>query len=223
MLSDSKGLRTTSLARNTHESVRFPQPENSCPNRPDRTSDTLFPSRERAFGCVPLTPPAPAAISAEPVIACPIQPSVPVGLTATLKDEIDRNTYGLFDLENGVPTDEYSLDDAIKDKMLVPPVPYALNLQFPREGIHYNDLSEYEKAQWDELNRDEEEAPNRVNAEAVNRWLFNEDTEDKVLEWVMTNEQKVAGGDHLGKTTIFAKNHPHAEFIVQRFDKHYPH
>lgn len=146
-----------------------------------------------------------------------------VGLTATPKDEIDRNTYGLFDLENGIPTDEYSLDSAIKDKMLVPPVPYALNLQFPREGIHYNDLSEDEKAQWDELDWDEEQAPDRVNAEAVNRWLFNEDTVDKVLEWVMTNGHKVAGGDRLGKTIIFAKNHPHAEFIVQRFDKHYPH
>jgi type I restriction enzyme R subunit len=146
-----------------------------------------------------------------------------VGLTATPKDEIDRNTYGLFDLENGVPTDEYSLDEAIKDKMLVPPVPYALNLQFPREGIHYNDLSDDEKAQWDELDWDEQEAPERVNAEAVNRWLFNEDTADKVLEWVMINGHKVAGGDRLGKTIIFAKNHPHAEFIVQRFDKHYPH
>jgi type I restriction enzyme R subunit len=146
-----------------------------------------------------------------------------VGLTATPKDEIDRNTYGLFDLENGVPTDEYSLDDAIKDRMLVPPVPYVLNLQFPREGIHYNDLSEDEKEQWDELDWDEEEAPDRINAEAVNRWLFNEDTVDKVLEWVMTHGHKVAGGDRLGKTIVFAKNHPHAEFIVQRFDKHYPH
>ncbi len=38
-----------------------------------------------------------------------------VGLTATPKDEIDRNTYGLFELEDGVPTDAYGLDDAIAD------------------------------------------------------------------------------------------------------------
>ena len=30
-----------------------------------------------------------------------------VGLTATPKDEIDINTYQLFDLERGVPTDAY--------------------------------------------------------------------------------------------------------------------
>ncbi len=147
-----------------------------------------------------------------------------VGLTATPKDEIDRNTYGLFDLENGVPTDEYSLDDAIKDKWLVPPVNFAINMQFPREGIRYGDLSEEEKEQWDELDWDEDgEIPDRVNAEGVNRWLFNEDTVDKVLEQVMKDGHKVAGGDRLGKTIIFAKNHAHAEFIVQRFDKHYPH
>ena len=34
---------------------------------------------------------------------------------------------------------------------------------------------------------------------------------------------KVEGGDRLGKTIIFARNHAHAEFIVQRFDFNYPH
>jgi type I restriction enzyme R subunit len=147
-----------------------------------------------------------------------------VGLTATPKDEIDRNTYGLFDLENGVPTDEYSLDDAINDRWLVPPKSFAIHMQFPREGIRYSDLSDPEKEEWDELEWDENgEVPDRVNAEAVNRWLFNEDTVDKVLEHVMKDGHKVAGGDRLGKTIIFAKNHAHAEFLVQRFDKHYPH
>ena len=47
--------------------------------------------------------------------------SLLVGLTATPKDELDRNTYDLFDLENGVPTDAYSLDEAVKDHYLVPP------------------------------------------------------------------------------------------------------
>jgi type I restriction enzyme, R subunit len=46
--------------------------------------------------------------------------SLLVGLTATPKDEIDVNTYALFDLERGVPTDAYGLDDAVKDGFLVP-------------------------------------------------------------------------------------------------------
>ena len=64
---------------------------------------------------------------------------------------------------------------------------------------------------------------NVLEAAAVNRWLFNEDTVDKVLEHLMTRGQKVAGGDRLGKTIIFAKNQDHAEFIAERFNANYPH
>jgi type I restriction enzyme, R subunit len=146
-----------------------------------------------------------------------------VGLTATPKDEIDKNTYGLFDLETGVPTDVYQLEDAVKDGFLVPPRAVSVPLKFQREGILYDQLSEEEKDDWDALEWDEEEGvPDRVEAEAVNRWLFNTDTVDKVLEHLMTRGQKVAGGDRLGKTIIFAKNHAHAEFICQRFDINYP-
>jgi type I restriction enzyme R subunit len=150
--------------------------------------------------------------------------SLLVGLTATPKDEVDRNTYQLFELEDGVPTDEYSLEEAVSDKWLVPSVPISLQMQFPREGIVYNDLTEKEKEEWDSLEWDEDGGvPERVDAEAVNRWLFNADTVDKVLEHLMTQGQKVAGGDRLGKTILFAKNHDHAEFIAKRFDANYPH
>jgi type I restriction enzyme R subunit len=150
--------------------------------------------------------------------------SLLVGLTATPKDEVDRNTYGLFDLEDGVPTDEYPLEEAVRDKWLVPSVPISLQMQFPREGIVYNDLSEEEKEEWDAVEWAEDGGvPDRVNAEAVNRWLFNADTVDKVLEHLMTQGHKVAGGDRLGKTILFAKNHDHAEFIAKRFDANYPH
>jgi type I restriction enzyme R subunit len=62
-----------------------------------------------------------------------------------------------------------------------------------------------------------------VEPAAVNKWLFNEDTVDKVLEHLMTRGAKVANGDRIGKTIIFAKNHEHAAFIAKRFDKNYPH
>ncbi len=146
-----------------------------------------------------------------------------LGLTATPKDEVDRNTYRLFALEDGVPTDEYSLDDAIKDKFLVPPRAVSVPLKFQREGIKYSELSEEEKDQWDALEWDEEgEVPDQVNAADVNNWLFNKDTVDKVLQHLMERGQRVAGGDRLGKTIIFAKNHEHAEFIAKRFDESYP-
>lgn len=148
--------------------------------------------------------------------------SLLVGLTATPKEEIDRNTYGLFDLEDGVPTDAYPLDKAVADDYLVPPQAVSVPLRFLREGIRYEDLSEAEKEQWDMLEWDEDEVPDAVSAEAVNRWLFNADTVDKVLAHVMTNGLKVEGGDRLGKTIIFAKNQAHAEFIERRFNIAYP-
>ncbi len=150
--------------------------------------------------------------------------SLLVGLTATPKDEIDRNTYNLFDLETGVPTDVYGLEDAVKDGFLVPPVSVSVPVKFQREGIRYEDLSEDEKDQWDTLEWSEDgEVPDRVDAAAVNKWLFNQDTVDKVLEHLMTRGMTVAGGDRLGKTIIFAKNHEHAEFIAARFNANYPH
>ena len=150
--------------------------------------------------------------------------SLLVGLTATPKDEVDRNTYSLFDLENGVPTDAYGLDEAVRDGFLVPPKAVSVPLKFQREGIKYDELSEEDKDQWDALEWDEDgNVPNRVEAEAVNKWLFNKDTVDKVLEHLMTRGQAVAGGDRLGKTILFAKNQHHAEFIAERFNANYPH
>lgn len=151
--------------------------------------------------------------------------SLLVGLTATPKDEVDRNTYSLFDLEKGVPTYSYDLEQAVADHFLVPYASVEVPLKFLRGGIKYDDLSEEEKEEWDAIEWDEEqsEAPDAVDAAALNKWLFNADTVDKVLETLMQRGLKVGGGDVLGKTIIFAKNHRHALFIQERFDKNYPH
>jgi len=147
-----------------------------------------------------------------------------VGLTATPRAEIDRDTYTLFELERGVPTDSYDLDDAVADGFLVPPKAVSVELKFQREGIQYDDLSDEEKAEWDMLDWTEDgDVPDSVDAAALNKWLFNADTVDKVLEHVMTHGLKVEEGDRLGKTIIFAKNHKHAVFIAERFDANYPH
>jgi type I restriction enzyme R subunit len=149
--------------------------------------------------------------------------SLLVGLTATPKEDVGRNTYELFHLENGVPTDAYGLDEAVKDGFLVPPKAVSVPTKFQREGIKYDDLSEEEKEQWDELEWNEDgTVPDRVESEAVNKWLFNKNTVDQVLEHLMTHGVAVAGGDRLGKTILFAKNQAHADFIAERFDANYP-
>jgi type I restriction enzyme R subunit len=148
--------------------------------------------------------------------------SLLVGLTATPKNEIDRNTYRLFHLEDGVPTDNYDLAEAVEEHYLVPPRAVSVPLKFQREGIRYDELSEDEKDQWDLADWGEDDPPDSVTSDAVNKWLFNADTVDKMIETLMIRGHRVAGGDRLGKTIIFAKNSRHAEFIVQRFNLSYP-
>ncbi|MDZ7839628.1 MAG: DEAD/DEAH box helicase family protein [Gammaproteobacteria bacterium] len=152
--------------------------------------------------------------------------SLLVGLTATPREQVDKNTYDLFDLEPGVPTDAYELETAVADGFLVPPRVQQVDLKFPREGIDYDSLSDEEKEQWESLDWGDDvepgTLPERVNASAINNWLFNEDTVDKVLQHLMEHGHKVEGGDRLAKTILFARNHKHAEFIEKRFNHHYP-
>ncbi len=152
--------------------------------------------------------------------------SLLVGLTATPSKQVDRDTYNLFDLESGVPTDAYELETAVADGFLTPPRVVQVDLRFPREGIDYDSLSAEEKAQWESLDWgddvDEHGLPDKVNAAAINSWLFNKDTVDKVLQYLMEHGHHVEGGDRLGKTIVFARNHKHAKFIAERFDHHYP-
>lgn len=147
-----------------------------------------------------------------------------VGLTATPKTEVDHNTYGLFGIEDDNPTFAYELDSAVAEGYLVPPKAISVPLKFMREGIHYNDLSDTEKEQYEEKFGDPTlgEAEEDISSAALNSWLFNTDTVDKVLDHLMTKGMKVQGGDKLGKTIIFAKNHNHAIFIEERFNKNYP-
>ena len=147
-----------------------------------------------------------------------------IGLTATPKDEVNHNTYALFDLDPGIPTDVYSLEEAVHDGFLVDFESVEVPSKFIRQGISYDELTPDEQEAWDEMDwGDGEEAPDEIDAAALNKWLFNTDTVDKILEVLMINGIKVDGGDKLGKTIIFAKNQRHADFIEERFNLNYPH
>lgn len=146
-----------------------------------------------------------------------------VGLTATPKDEIDKNTYSVFELDNGVPTYGYELAQAVKDGYLVDYMSVETKLKFIEQGISYAELSEEEKEEYENTFEDENgEIPERINSSALNTWLFNEDTIRQVLHIVMRDGLKVDYGEKIGKTIIFAKNHAHAEKILEVFHKEYP-
>ena len=147
-----------------------------------------------------------------------------VGLTATPKDEIDKNTYEVFELENGVPTYGYELAQAVKDEFLVDFISVETKLKFMEQGITYDELSEEDKAAYEATFEDENgELPEKIVSSALNEWVFNEDTIRQVLHIMMTEGLKIDYGAKLGKTIIFAKNHAHAEKIYEIFNKEYPH
>ncbi|WP_201741290.1 DEAD/DEAH box helicase family protein [Pradoshia eiseniae] len=144
-----------------------------------------------------------------------------VGLTATPKDELDKNTYTIFDLENNVPTFAYEFSKAVEDKYLVDYRTRETTLKILDDGIHYDDLSEEEKEEFDDVFEDEPNVKD-IDSSAINQFVFNKNTIDLVLQDVMEHGIKVEGGDKLGKTIIFAKNHDHAEAIKERFDLKFP-
>lgn len=146
-----------------------------------------------------------------------------VGLTATPKDEIDKNTYEIFELENGVPTYGYDLAQAVKDGYLVDYVSVESKLKFMERGIVYDELSEEDKEAYEATFGGEQgNLPEAINSSALNSWIFNEDTIKQVLNILMTNGIKIDYGQKLGKTIIFARNHDHAEKILEVFHKEYP-
>ena len=147
-----------------------------------------------------------------------------VGLTATPKDEVEKNTYEVFDLNDNEPTYAYELSQAVKDGFLVDFMSVETRLKFIEQGIVYDDLSDEDKAQYESTFTDEDgQMPDSIGSGALNEWIFNTDTIREVLHVLMTNGLKVDYGQKLGKTIIFAKNHNHAEKILEVFNKEYPH
>ena len=147
-----------------------------------------------------------------------------VGLTATPKDDIDKNTYEVFDLSSGVPTYGYELAQAVRDGYLVDFMSVETTLKFIQQGIVYDELSDEDKQAYEDTFEDENgELPESIASSALNEWVFNEDTIREVLNVLMKNGLHIDYGNRIGKTIIFAKNHAHAEKILEVFGREYPH
>ena len=157
--------------------------------------------------------------------------SLLIGLTATPRDEIDRNTYDLLQLDNGMPNYSYDIDEAVRDGYLC-----------PYKTLQYHSKIMERGAKWDEMSKEDREEAERlmdyekslaglgpddeyhrdILPQEIFKYLFNIDTVDKVLMELMEKGLKVKSGEEIGKTIIFAMNHPHAELIVERFRTLYP-
>ena len=147
--------------------------------------------------------------------------SLLLGLTATPRQEVDRNTYRMFNLEDGSPTADYPLNQAIDDGYLVPFKSFQCSSVILREGVIYANLSPEEQLEWENQNWgiDENgepiEAPEEANADEINAKLYNKDTIRQVVGQVLKHGIKVAGADRIGKTIFFTRNKKHTELVYK--------
>lgn len=150
--------------------------------------------------------------------------SLQLGLTATPVKFISRNTFDMFDCENGIPTYEFGLDAAINNE---PPYLASfkvkdLTTEFLREGIHYKDLSDEQKRQLEEDLGVEEAQNTTIKGRDIGRKIFSESTDRIILENLINHGIKDETGSLVGKTIIFAQRQDHAEHLEQLFCKLYP-
>ncbi|MBQ1947592.1 MAG: DEAD/DEAH box helicase family protein, partial [Clostridia bacterium] len=154
-----------------------------------------------------------------------------IGLTATPRAEDNKNTYQMFELQNGHPDFAYELEEAIHDGFLVGFSVLDKTTDMMRRGIHYDELSAEEQEQFEDAFASGDEAlpPGSfagtvIDARTVRSSKFiNLGTIDVMLNDLMKNGIKINGGDKLGKTVIFASSHLEAEKIVERFQTLYAH
>lgn len=176
--------------------------------------------------------------------------SMLVGLTATPRNEVEKSTYEIFEMEQGVPNYAYELEDAVSEGYLVNYHGFKRGSMILKEGIKYANLTAEEKQQMEQIWEYEQitkamkgyEQPDEMHSVAAEpqmtygtpkyvrdisnneifSYIFNISTVDAVLQDLMENGQKVQYGERIGKSIIFAYNHSHAELIVERFHKLYP-
>ena len=152
-----------------------------------------------------------------------------VGLTATPREDVDRSTYELFELD-GEPNFAYELAEAVDDKYLVNFVVMNRTSKHLSEGIKYKELTVDQKEQFEDIWKYEAArsedgttpTPRDIRSSEIIDYIYNEKTIDLVLEDLMKTGLTVNGGDTIGKTIIFAHKHEHAVKIVERFQKQYP-
>ncbi len=143
-----------------------------------------------------------------------------IGLTATPVEMIARSTTHMFDCEYKSPTANYTLEQAVEDKFLVPFKVIEHTTQFMRDGIKADKLSDEQISELEDQGID----PNELDfdAEQVDKAIYNLDTNRAIIKNIMENGLRVEDGQTLGKSIIFARNIRHAQILQECFDKMYP-
>ncbi|HKZ93676.1 MAG TPA: DEAD/DEAH box helicase family protein [Candidatus Bathyarchaeia archaeon] len=140
--------------------------------------------------------------------------AIKIGLTATPREHETKNTYDLFGCEQGKPTVEYSYDEAIIDKILVPYKAEIIDTERLSLGIKGSTLTEALK---DQLRRQE------VNPEQAeyagsdfDRVFMDDKTNEVIIREFMNSCYKSDEGKPC-KSIFFCASQRHAQHMKRIF------
>ncbi|MEI7690568.1 MAG: DEAD/DEAH box helicase family protein [bacterium] len=148
--------------------------------------------------------------------------SVQLGLTATPKDAIEHNTFGIFECDDGIPTYAYSYEEAINNNP-----PYLsdyevlkVRTKFQKEGIRKDNIT---IAEQQKMLADGKE-PLEINYEGseIEKKVTNKGTNALIVQEFMEECIKDESGTLPGKTIFFAMTMKHARRLQEVFDDLYP-
>jgi type I restriction enzyme R subunit len=145
--------------------------------------------------------------------------TIQIGLTATPRNHESKNTFDLFECDNGKPTVEYSYDEAVRDKTLVPYSTYSVDTQVLSLGIKGAELT---KDLRDQLFK-QEENPNVVEfrGSQFDRVFMDDKTNEIIIREFMNSCYKSDEGMPC-KSIFFCASQRHANSIKRIFGKLFP-
>jgi type I restriction enzyme R subunit len=148
--------------------------------------------------------------------------AVQLGLTATPTEQIDHNTFRLFECEDQLPSFNYSYEEAVNARP-----PYLSDFEvlkirsrFMEEGISKRTITPEDARRLLAEGRD----PDDINYEGsdLEKRVTNRGTNALIVREFMEECIKSPDGVLPGKTIIFAISKKHAYRIVETFDRLYP-
>ena len=141
-----------------------------------------------------------------------------LGLTATPVDFVSRNTFKIFECDEGDPTSNYDYPTAVAQKHLVPFEVDTHTTPFLRSGIKYSQMTSEQRRQLEE----DEVLPQAIEFEQgeVDKIVYNKDTNRHILRNLMDYGIRV--GSRIGKTIVFARSIRHARLMEELFNEMYP-
>lgn len=145
--------------------------------------------------------------------------AIKVGLTATPRSEESKNTYELFDCNGEQPTVEYSYEEAVNDRVLVPYDAQIIETEILSLGIKGKQLTSELK---DQIRKQEEDPEHFEVSGRQFDYVFMDDKTNELIVSEFLNRCYRSEDNLPCKTIFFCASQKHAKYIKKTFGKLVP-